>query len=71
MNGYKRSQFEKRFPNPVVIAYLGLITTMILWGFVLVFLKKLLAVLTPTELSFSRFFLSGAVLLLWVLVRYR
>ena len=42
---------------------------MIAWGFVPVFLKKLLAVLTPTELSFSRFLLSGVVLLLWVLVR--
>lgn len=67
----KRFRFEKRFANPVAIAYLGLIATMIVWGFVPVFLKKLLAVLTPTELSFSRFLLSGAVLFLWVLWRQR
>ena len=71
MNDYKRFRFEKRFSNPVTIAYLGLITAMIVWGFVPVFLKKLLAVLTPTELSFTRFLLSGAVLLLWVLARQR
>jgi drug/metabolite transporter (DMT)-like permease len=65
------SGHEKQAANPVVIAYLGLITTMIVWGLVPVFLKKLLLVLTPTELSFSRFLLSGAALLLWVLVRQR
>lgn len=69
MNADKLSGLLKRFANPVTSAYLGLIITMIAWGFVPVFLKKLLAVLTPTELSFSRFLLSGVVLLLWVLVR--
>jgi drug/metabolite transporter (DMT)-like permease len=71
MNDPKRFRFEKQFVNPVAGAYLGLIITMIVWGFVPVFLKKLLAVLTPTELSFTRFLLSGAVLLVWVLVRQR
>lgn len=71
MNNRKRYLFEKPVSNPVAVAYLGLTTTMILWGFVPVFLKKLLSVLTPTELSFSRFLLSGAVLLLWVLLRQR
>ena len=46
-------------------------TTMIVWGFVPVFLKKLLFVLTPTELSFSRFLMSGMALLVWVLIRQR
>ena len=71
MNDPKRFRFEKQFVNPVAGAYLGLIITMIVWGLVPVFLKKLLAVLTPTELSFTRFLLSGAVLLLWVLVQQR
>lgn len=71
MNDLKRFRFEKRFSNPITIAYLGLITAMIVWGFVPIFLKKLLTVLTPTELSFTRFLLSGAVLLVWVLARQR
>ena len=71
MNADKRSGFENRFGNRVTLAYLGLIVTMIVWGFVPVFLKRLLAVLTPTELSFSRFLLSGALLLIWALLRQR
>jgi drug/metabolite transporter (DMT)-like permease len=71
MNMTKRFRFEKQFVNPVAGAYLGLIITMIVWGFVPVFLKKLLAVLTPIELSFTRFLLSGVALLLWVLLRQR
>ena len=71
MNNNVKTEKGKRVANPVSIAYLGLITTMIVWGFVPVFLKKLLLVLTPTELSFSRFLLSGIALLLWVLVRQR
>ena len=57
--------------NPVVLAYGGLAVTMVFWGVVPVFLKKLLHVLTPTELSFTRFSLSGAVLLIWALYRMR
>lgn len=57
--------------NPVFMAYCGLAITMLIWGVVPVFLKKLLHVLTPTELSFSRFLLSGAVLLVWALFRMR
>ena len=71
MNMIKRFRFEKYFVNPVAGAYLGLIITMIVWGFVPVFLKKLLAVLTPIELSFTRFLLSGLALLVWVLLRQR
>jgi drug/metabolite transporter (DMT)-like permease len=71
MNMAKRFRSEKQFANPVAGAYLGLIVTMIVWGFVPVFLKKLLAVLTPIELSFTRFLLSGLALLLWVLLRQR
>ncbi len=43
---------------------------MIVWGFVPVFLKKMLTVLTPTEVSFSRFIFSGIVLLLWAALRH-
>ena len=59
------------FSNPVLLAYGGLAVTMVIWGVVPVFLKKLLSVLTPTELSFSRFLLSGAILLIWALFRMR
>ena len=71
MNHRTKTGNNKPAANPATIAYLGLITTMFVWGFVPVFLKKLLVVLTPTELSFSRFLLSGMALLLWVLVRQR
>ena len=57
--------------DPILLAYAGLGTTMLFWGMVPVFLKKLLAVLTPTELSFTRFFLSGLILLVWVVARRR
>ncbi|MBW2435848.1 MAG: DMT family transporter [Deltaproteobacteria bacterium] len=71
MNNSKRFRVEKPIIDPVAGAYLGLIITMVVWGFVPVFLKKLLAVLTPIELSFTRFLLSGLALLLWVLLRQR
>ena len=57
--------------DPILLAYVGLGTTMLFWGLVPVFLKKLLAVLTPTELSFTRFLLSGLILLGWVIARRR
>jgi drug/metabolite transporter (DMT)-like permease len=60
-----------RFSDPVSLSYLGLFFTMIVWSLVPVFLKKLLAVLTPTELSFSRFLLSGFILLAWVILKRR
>ncbi|MFH1138401.1 MAG: DMT family transporter [Pseudomonadota bacterium] len=50
-------------------AYLGLAVTMIVWGMVPVFLKKLLDVFSPTELSFTRFLMSGVLLLLGVLAK--
>ncbi|MGD2095932.1 MAG: DMT family transporter [Desulfobacterales bacterium] len=71
MNDPKPFRIEKQSANPVAGAYLGLFITMIVWGFVPVFLKKLLVVLTPIELSFTRFLLSGLALLLWVLLRQR
>jgi drug/metabolite transporter (DMT)-like permease len=55
--------------NPEALAYTGLLVTMVVWSLVPVFLKKLLAVLSPTELSFTRFLLTGLCLLVWVLVR--
>ncbi len=57
--------------NPIFLAYIGLTVTMAGWGLVPVFLKKLLGVLTPTEVSFSRFFLSGFMLLVWLGLRKR
>jgi drug/metabolite transporter (DMT)-like permease len=53
----------------VTLAYVGLSLTMLAWSLVPVFLKMLLTVLTPTELSFTRFLLSGLSLLVWVLWR--
>jgi len=53
----------------VTLAYVGLGLTMVAWSLVPVFLKMLLTVLTPTELSFTRFLLSGLSLLVWVLWR--
>jgi len=57
--------------HPHAMAYAGLAITMVAWALVPVFLKMLLAVLTPIELSFSRFLLSGAVLLAWVVIKGR
>lgn len=56
---------------PILMAYVGLFVTMVVWSIVPVFLKKLLAVLSPTELSFTRFLLTGTGVLAWVLVRQR
>jgi len=60
-----------RIRNPEIIAYGGLVLTMVAWSLVPVFLKKLLAVLSPTELSFTRFLLTGLILLAWVLIYRR
>jgi O-acetylserine/cysteine efflux transporter len=54
-------------PRTLWLAYGGLSGTMISWSLVPVFLKQLLTVLSPTELSFARFLLSGGLLLAWVL----
>lgn len=56
--------------HPHTLAYLGLAVTMLAWAVVPVFLKILLTVLTPIELSFARFLLSGALLLGWVVLRH-
>jgi O-acetylserine/cysteine efflux transporter len=56
-------------PRQEALAYTGLLMTMVVWSLVPVFLKKLLGVLSPTELSFTRFLLTGLCLLLWVLAR--
>ena len=55
--------------NPLGLAYIGLFVTMLFWGMVPAFLKMLLVVFTPTELSFTRFLLSGLILLAWVAVK--
>jgi hypothetical protein len=55
--------------TPRGLAYIGLFVTMLAWGLVPAFLKMLLVVFTPTELSFTRFLLSGVILLAWVGVR--
>jgi O-acetylserine/cysteine efflux transporter len=52
--------------NPVTMAYSGLVFSMVIWSLVPVYLKKLLAVLSPTEVSFSRFLGSGILMLFWV-----
>jgi drug/metabolite transporter (DMT)-like permease len=57
------------FRNPEALAYTGLLVTMVVWSLVPVLLKKLLAVLSPTELCFTRFLLTGLCLLVWVLIR--
>jgi drug/metabolite transporter (DMT)-like permease len=69
MNHAFQQQARRFIAHPPAIAYLGLFVTMIVWAIVPVFLKMLLSVLTPIELSFSRFLLSGSVLLVWVLLR--
>lgn len=71
MNGIPRTRAEGRISKPLIRAYAGLFFTMIVWSMIPVFIKNLLTVLTPTEVSFSRFLLSGAVLLTWVLFRRR
>jgi drug/metabolite transporter (DMT)-like permease len=53
------------------LAYWGLVIAMLIWAVVPVFLKKLLEVLSPTEISFSRFFGSGLLLLVWVSLKRR
>jgi drug/metabolite transporter (DMT)-like permease len=71
MNQPLQVQARRFLAHPSALAYLGLFLTMIIWAIVPVFLKMLLAVLTPIELSFSRFLLSGGILLVWVLLRNR
>jgi O-acetylserine/cysteine efflux transporter len=56
---------------PRDLAYAGLFIAMLIWAVVPVFLKKLLVVLTPTEISFSRFLGSGLLLLFWVSLKRR
>lgn len=62
---------SSRVRNPEAIAYGGLVLTMVAWSLVPVFLKKLLTVFSPTELSFTRFLLTGLSLLVWVLIYRR
>lgn len=50
----------------ILFAYVAMFVTLMAWGMVPVFLKQLLLVLTPTEVSFSRFSLSGLLLVVWV-----
>ena len=69
MNLLSRPHRRRLLAHPPALAYIGLVVTMAAWAIVPVFLKLLLTVLTPFELSFTRFFLSGAILLAWVGLR--
>ncbi len=69
MNFNFRQHTRGLLAHPPTLAYAGLVLTMAAWAVVPVFLKILLTVLTPIELSFARFFLSGGILLGWVLLK--
>lgn len=71
MNFHLAQHARRLLANPPALAYFGLLITMIAWAMVPVFLKMLLTVLTPVELSFSRFLLSGIILLAWVVLNKR
>jgi drug/metabolite transporter (DMT)-like permease len=62
---------EGKNPRTLTVAYLGLGSVLLIWGIIPVFLKKLLSVLTPLELTFTRFFSAGALYLAFVLVKKR
>lgn len=57
-----------RTTAPLSATYTGLALTAICWGLVPVFQKQLLEVFTATEATFVRFFASGIILLVGVLV---
>ena len=69
MNLPFRQHTRRLLDHPPTLAYIGLVLTMVAWAVVPVFLKILLTVLTPIELSFARFFLSGVILLGWVVLK--
>jgi O-acetylserine/cysteine efflux transporter len=71
MNRCLPKETRRRLAHPPLLAYIGLVITMVAWAIVPVFLKMLLTVLTPIELSFSRFLLSGGILLGWVVMARR
>ncbi|VEN75488.1 membrane hypothetical protein [Candidatus Desulfarcum epimagneticum] len=52
-------------------AFIGLGGVLLIWGMVPIFLKKLLSVLTPLELTFTRFFSAGVLYLVFVLLKKR
>lgn len=56
--------------NPIFLAYVGLSLAMATWALVPVFLKKLLLVLSPVELTFSRFIGAGVLLLGWAVCQW-
>ncbi len=68
MGTERRAIRRRSINNPILLAYLGLSLTMVVWSLVPVFLKKLLVLLSPTELTFSRFLGSGTLMLAWVLL---
>lgn len=53
------------------LAYAGLFLTVISWGLIPVFQKKLLSIMGPIEVTFSRFFLTSLFLSVWVIVKKR
>lgn len=55
--------------SPQRRAYIGLLSVVLTWSLLPVFLKQLLDVLTPVELTFTRFFISGLVMSIWILPR--
>lgn len=73
MTKFLKPLIEKR--NPLrndqfkLFAYLGLLITVISWGLIPVFQKKLLSVMSPIEVTFSRFFLTSLFLSTWVIVK--
>jgi drug/metabolite transporter (DMT)-like permease len=55
----------------IKVAYLGLLGTIFSWSLIPIFQKQLLSVLSPIEVTFSRFFLTSVILIIWVVVKKR
>jgi drug/metabolite transporter (DMT)-like permease len=53
----------------LILPYLGLVVTAAIWGFIPVFQKQLMESLSPIQLTFSRFFLTGVLVGLWTALR--
>jgi O-acetylserine/cysteine efflux transporter len=53
------------------LTYISLASVLIIWGIVPVFLKKLLFIFTPVELTFTRFFTAAAIYLAFVMFKKR
>ena len=53
------------------LTYISLASVLIIWGIVPVFLKKLLSVFTPVELTFTRFFVASSIYGVFVILKNR